>query len=478
MSVHRRLRRAGLRLIRVTMTSAQFSSEQPLGHSSSTVGAEYASQLFGRLFDLMHQYQRKNGYVFSAWGELSLLEHQILIELDQKIPRRPSDLALRVNFPIAQLIRTLDSLKRRKLLRFVPGDTKREKLVFITLEGRKIVLKLDDISNHLMNLLAEAGTADQQREMYDLWETLNNALGAPRTVARPGDHPLRLQARRYTRAFSYFGRRCGTTDLGYPDLQILFCVTECEAGCTLDQLSEKLLVPRATLKARVRKLCERGLCTEPSEKKGVMVRPTPLAIQAIAEARAGYAEFLAATLKPSVLNQLETSLDACSSMIHDWQPDYSLLRERGQPLPKATFFLPLQVQVLSEFARQQFGILQPSLPAELPAGTFVLVLFNGPTPCFSLRVKQCGSGGSYAQSLVIEEFGQSERVDWEDVARRVAECLKWGAGAIVPQGTFLRGSLRESLLPDSPLVPANGVPVQIEQRAEPLRQLIDLPSEV
>jgi DNA-binding MarR family transcriptional regulator len=462
----------------VTMTSAQVPSEQPLKHGSSAVEAQDNFHLFGRLFDLMHMYQRKNGYVFSAWGELSLLEHQLLIELDQKIPRRPSDLALRVNFPIAQLVRTLDSLRRRKFVRFVPGDTKRDKLVFITLEGRKVVLKLDDISNHLMNLLAEAGTKKQQQEMYDLWEMLNNAIGAPRTVARPGDHPLRLQARRYTRAFSYFGRRCGTTDLGYPDLQILFCVVEDDSGATLDALSRKLLVPRTTLKARVRKLYERGLCTEPSEKKGVLVRATPLTLPAVAEARAGYAQFLGATLKSEVVKQIEPMLDACASMILNWKPDYSWLHKHEQALPKETIFLPLQVQVLSEFTRQQFGILQPSVPVDLPPGTFILVLFEGPTPCFSLRLKQCNSGGSYPQSLLVEEFGHSERVDWECVSQRVAEGLQWGAGAIVPEGTFLRGSMRKCLLPRSAMAPINSLPVQIDQRAEPLRHLIDLPAEV
>jgi DNA-binding MarR family transcriptional regulator len=448
--------------------------EASLEHPSPAVDAALASRLFGALFDLMHRFQRKNGYVFSAWGELSLVEHHILIELDQKIPRRPSDLEVRVNFPISQLNHTLDSLEQRKLVRFVPGDTKREKLVLITPAGREVVVKLDDISNHLMNLLAEAGTTEQQRKMYSFWETLNNALSAPRSVARPGDHPFRLQSRRYTRVLGYFSRKCAESDLGYPDLQILFCLQESGAGLSLGTLSELLLVPRATLKARIRKLFERGLCSEPSERKGALIGPSASTAAAIDEVRQGYCQFLSQSIKPSAIDPLMQSIEACAAMIHEWQPDYRPQYAQGYALPKETIFLALQVQVLSDFARQQFGILQPSLPAELPKGTFIVVLFDGPTPCFSLRVRQIGWDGSEEQRFLFEEFGYSERIDWESASLRVVETLRWASLQSIPEGTWLRARLHEPLPELSLTSPSNHLPVRLDQRAEPLRDLLSI----
>jgi|GEM_PF-4295079 len=381
------------------------SSKPAVSHAGVGVSAQL---LLHRLFDVMHMYQRRNGYVFSAWGELSLVEHQTLIELDQNIPRRPSDLAQRVNFPLAQLFHTLDSLKQRGLVRFVPGDNKREKLVFITAEGRNIVTRLDDISNHQMNLLAEAGSSSQQRELYELWEALNNALGAPRTVARPGDHPLRLQARRYTRSFSYFSRKWESIDISYPDLQILFCLLEDDSsGVSLDRLAAILLVPRATLKTRLQKLYEKGLCTQPSEKKGALLRATARAVEALEQARDSFARSLMNVLHKPILDHLAQSLEVCATIIEAWQPEYVLGSNGQMPLPKETYFLPLQVQVLAEFARHQFGILQPSLPSDPPSGTYTVVIFDGPTPCFSARIRQCGE--DVARALLLEEFGFSER---------------------------------------------------------------------
>jgi DNA-binding MarR family transcriptional regulator len=456
----------------------------PLEHACVAPSRETASppvvsvspeSLLHRLFDVMHMYQRKNGYVFSAWGELSLVEHQTLIELDQKIPRRPSDLAQRVNFPLAQLFHTLDSLKQRGLVRFVPGDSKREKLVFITAEGREIVTRLDDISNHQMNLLAEAGSNSQQQELYELWEALNNALAAPRTVARPGDHPLRVQARRYTRSFSYFSRKWESIDISYPDLQILFCLLEEASGASLDGLAQKLLVPRATLKTRLQKLHEKGLCTQPSEKRGVLVSATARAVETLEQARQSFARSLTSVLHKPILDHLARSLDVCASIIGAWQPDYSLSSNEGGILPKETYFLPLQVQVLSEYARHQFGILQPSLSTTPPTGTYAVVIFDGPTPCFSARVRQCGEGASTIQSLLIEEFGFSERLDWECASRVIGQCLEWGSGLSAPANTFLRCRLREGLPGASQVVPANSLPLHLGPRAEPLRQLLQLP---
>jgi DNA-binding MarR family transcriptional regulator len=429
--------------------------------------------LLRRLFDVMHMYQRKNGYVFSAWGELSLVEHQTLIELDQKIPRRPSDLAQRVNFPLAQLFHTLDSLEKRGLVRFVPGDSKREKLVFITSDGRNIVTRLDDISNHQMNLLAEAGSSMQQKELYELWEALNNALGAPRTVARPGDHPLRLQARRYTRSFSYFSRKSKSVDISYPDLQILFCLLESISGVSLDDLAAKLLVPRATLKARLQKLYEKGLCSQPSQRKGALLAATAHAVEVLNQARSSFASSLIAVLHKPILDHLSTSLDMCASIIEAWQPEYSLAQDERARIPKETYFLPLQVQVLSEFARHQFGILQPSLPAVPPRGSYTVVIFDGPTPCFSARVRQCGEGA--ARSLLLEEFGFAERLDWERASLVLAQCLEWGSGGLVSANTFVRCSVQHGHPGGVLDAPANSLPVHVGPRAEPLRQLLRIP---
>jgi DNA-binding MarR family transcriptional regulator len=440
---------------------------------SPSVVSVSSETLLRRLFDVMHMYQRKNGYVFSAWGELSLVEHQTLIELDQKIPRRPSDLAQRVNFPLGQLFHTLDSLKQRSLVRFVPGDSKREKLVFITSEGRDIVTRLDDISNHQMNLLAEAGSGSQQRQLYEMWEALNNALGAPRTVARPGDHPLRLQARRYTRSFSYFSRKWESIDIGYPDLQILFCLLEGVSGVSLDDLAAKLLVPRATLKTRLQKLHEKGLCSQPSERKGVLVSPTTRAVEALNHARGSFARALIGVLHKPIIDHLAQSLDVCASIIEAWQPEYTLAHDESAGIPKETFFLPLQVQVLSDFARHQFGILQPSLPAVTPRGTYTVVIFDGPTPCFSARIRQCG--GVSVQSLLLEEFGFSERIDWERASSVLAQCLEWGAGRQVPANTFLRCRMRHGLPGGSHEAPAKSLPVHVGPRTEPLRQLLRIP---
>jgi DNA-binding MarR family transcriptional regulator len=429
------------------------------------------------LFDVMHMYQRKNGYVFSAWGELSLVEHQTLIELDQKIPRRPTDLAQRVNFPLTQLVHTLDSLKQRGLVRFVAGDSKREKLVFITSEGREVVTRLDDISNHQMNLLAEAGSTSQQRELYELWEALNNALDAPRTVARPGDHPLRLHARRYTRSFSYFSRKWESIDISYTDLQILFCLVEIPLGGSLDGLAATLLVPKATLKTRLQKLFERGLCTQPSEKRGALLNATSRAVEVLDQARNAFARSLAGVLHKPMIDHLAMSLDVCESIIEAWCPEYHVGRNGRTELPKETYFLPLQVQVLSEAARQQFGILQPSLPATPPSGTYIVVMFDGPTPCFSARIKQCGSGAAIPESFLIEEFGFSDRLDWACASRALAECLEWGTRRLVPADTFLRCSMREGLPDACHDLPANPLPVRLGPRAEPLRQLLDMPFE-
>ncbi len=449
-------------------------SNAAVSHADVSVCSQ---SLLRRLFDVMHMYQRKNGYVFSAWGELSLVEHQTLIELDQKIPRRPTDLAQRVNFPLAQLFHTLDSLKQRGLVRFVAGDSKREKLVFITAQGRDIVTRLDDISNHQMNRLAEAGSASQQRELYELWEALNNALGAPRTVARPGDHPLRLQARRYTRSFSYFSRKWESIDISYTDLQILFCMLEIPSGFSLDGLAATLLVSKATLKTRLQKLFERGLCTQPSEKKGVLLTATWQAVEVLDQARDAFARSLATVLHKPIIDHLALSLDVCAAIIEAWQPEYQLPTDRRTDPPKETYFLPLQVQVLSEVARQQFGILQPSLPAMPSSGSYIVVLFDGPTPCFSARVKQCGAGDSIPESFLIEEFGFSERLDWGCAPRALQQCLEWGTRRLVPADTFLRCSMREGL-PGLPReLPANPLPVRLGPRAEPLRQLLDMPFE-
>ncbi|MBN8551092.1 MAG: hypothetical protein J0M12_17395 [Deltaproteobacteria bacterium] len=368
-------------------------------------------------------FQRKNGYIFSAWGKLRLVEHHVLLELDRPWLLRPSDLALRLNQPAAQLAHVLSSLKRRGIVREVEGDSDREKFVLLTKKGQQLSRGLDDISNQLMNLLAANIGYQDQKRFYEFWELLNNGLGAPHTVARPGDHPLRLQTRRFTRIFGYFARRPESSSLSFSELHLLYYLTEAAQGAELGELAQELRAPVATIKKIATKLSEAGFCTRPSSKAQARIEVTEQGRLHFEATIDGLSKVLMSRLSAPVAARLAALAGVFESTIQRWTPRYEVDAAFPSIPRERSFFLELQVQILSEFARASFGILQEPLAAEEITESALIVLFQGPTPCLSVRLRQLPPEPNGNAALRLSEFGFSNRVNWKDARALLEDIL-------------------------------------------------------
>lgn len=363
------------------------------------------------------QFQRKNGYLFSAWGMLRLIEHQIILELDRGSLMRAIDLCIRLSQPAANISHVLKSLRKRGLVREIGGDSEREKLVLLTKKGKTLTTTIDDLSNSLMEGLASNLSDQEQAQVYDLWESINNALGAPPTVVRPGDHPLRLQTRRFTRVFGFLSKKPGDSTLTYPELHILDVLSLSDNGVTLGSLAQVLRVPGSTLKKVVSKLHAEGLCSAPTTRQGKTVHITNVGTVAFARTIGERAKVFDTAFPPLLVKKLAEVLPIFKGMVETWNPDYSAPQKDLRITCEYDFFARLRIQHLRTHARNFWG-LNPNLDSINEGDSKTILVSRGVTPCFFL--KYCASGAEVS----LEDFGCAPSVDWDSVAALVSQVFE------------------------------------------------------
>jgi DNA-binding MarR family transcriptional regulator len=361
-------------------------------------------------------FQRKNGYIFSAWGKLRLVEHQILIELDRSPLIRPVDLSILLHQPPANISHILASLRKKGMVREVEGNSDREKLILLTASGRRITSHLDDLSNHLMNSFSENLSNREQSKIYELWESINDSLGSPRTVISPGDHPLRIQTRRFTRVFGFLSKKPTDSALSYPEIQILYSLSSARDGILLRDLAHILHVPVSTLKKNLAKLHLSGLCSAPTSRRGQAIRICTKGSEFFESTIERIAQRFKGDFSDSLIRKIFDSLPLFERTVANWTPTYAFPSPELYIKTQDSFFAHLQIPYLKEYARRSWGIM-PSPMEKRDTPQESILMYRGPTPCFYLNYRNLEG------ICVWEEFGCAPSTNWAEVGQVLFKAL-------------------------------------------------------
>ena len=203
---------------------------------------------------LLLRFQRKNRYLASAWGALRIAEQQLLLELDTPGAVRPSELSWRLCLPMPNVSHLIASMKRKGYVASYPlSFDKREGRVTLTKKGVSKVRETDRISNFLMHDFVNPFSDEEQRILHRLFADMGDGLGAPPSVCKPGDHPLRIETRRLTRSLGIITRDLAGTGLTNIELQLLYLLQE-KGPSAREELAEELGITASALSRGISRL--------------------------------------------------------------------------------------------------------------------------------------------------------------------------------------------------------------------------------
>lgn len=152
-----------------------------------------------RLFHKMAQGNRAIGS--SLPGGLSLVQNQMLVELDADKQRTLRDLEGLLKLDQSSISRLASGLERDGFLKRIadPQDARRYQLS-LTAAGRRIIAATDKMADQKLEELCSALTRPESSELLNYFRKLGDGLDEPRAIPRLEEHPMRSEQRRLARA--------------------------------------------------------------------------------------------------------------------------------------------------------------------------------------------------------------------------------------------------------------------------------------
>ncbi len=189
-----------------------------------------SQELSLRLHRAMREFPRYNRFLDTAHGlALAPVESHMLVEVGGATSLPVKELIDRLGLEKSAVSKLVKKLIAQSLLGFAGTHAdKRQKNVRLLPPGKNLLKKFDRASDeHLQRLGAAASFTGKEFEHLEIVLTaVADALGAPYSQKRSGEHHLRCAIRRLTRAFQLLDRRAMGSRLNTLEWQTLLSVCE------------------------------------------------------------------------------------------------------------------------------------------------------------------------------------------------------------------------------------------------------------
>lgn len=220
------------------------------------------TESYARLYRLLRRAQRENRFVAGAAGtRLGLMETHLLVELDAFPEAGITEVAELLAIDKVAVSRLVAGLEAGKIIKTAPETTdRRRKRIQITAYGRGILDKIDRFYNESMERMCSRLDERERSRFHKFLKSLADGLNAPPSPRRSGDHFLRPDVRRVTRAFGLLGQSVFQAgSLSSVEWQMLSLAEEQSNCASPSALAESMNVPLNTLSGALARLQSRGL---------------------------------------------------------------------------------------------------------------------------------------------------------------------------------------------------------------------------
>jgi DNA-binding MarR family transcriptional regulator len=228
-----------------------------------------------RLHRALREFPRYNQFVTDAHAlPLRLVESHVIVELDSSPGITVGELAQILNYDPTALSKCLHSLAQRGIVSIRPDSRdKRIRRLVLSRAGIELLRAFDQLADRQLayfNTYVRLGPPEIKR-LRDVLGQLADALCAPPSSSRDGEHPLRAAIRRLTRSFGLLGGRAMNMPLNALEWQLLLTVCEHSGRFTPSDLTGLLKVHKVALSLALKHLAKAGFISKRRDRTDTRV---------------------------------------------------------------------------------------------------------------------------------------------------------------------------------------------------------------
>ncbi len=214
-----------------------------------------------RLFHKMAQGNRAIGNALP--GGLSLVQEQLLVELDADKERSLRDLEALLKLDQSSISRIAAGLEERGFIRRLsdPNDGRRY-ILQLTAAARNVISAIDRFADNRLKLLCSALSSQELRDLKRYFEMLGDGLGEPRGIPRASEHPIRVEQRRLARAVGLLSDSYMQSGLAVSTWHLLSEICSSREALHIKSISERLGLAKNSISTLVAVLEKKGIVTK------------------------------------------------------------------------------------------------------------------------------------------------------------------------------------------------------------------------
>jgi DNA-binding MarR family transcriptional regulator len=235
-----------------------------------------STEIGRRIIQYFRDFQKLNRFiVLDSSPAISLSAIHALIEIDAQPGISIGSLSLVLDMPRTSVATIVESLRRRRLVRNIQSKKdKRYHALYATQTGRKYLQRDDAVAERMLRWLLEPLSSEQQDELRMLFRAVADGCGLEDCPARPGEHQIRKELRRSTRALRLIHPDFFGSGMGSPEWQLLTLILTRSDALRISQVASELHIPLSSTTTILARLKKRGFVAttrDPSDKRASRV---------------------------------------------------------------------------------------------------------------------------------------------------------------------------------------------------------------
>jgi len=206
-------------------------------------------------------FQKLNRFIVLNGGpSISLAAIHALIEVDAQPGISIGLLSQVLDMPRTSVATIVEGVRRRRLLSNKRSKhDKRYHELFITKTGVLYLRGDDAVAEQQLRWLLEPLSPEQQQMLRALFRSIADGSGLIDCPERPGEHPLRKELRRSTRALRLIHNDFFGSGMGSPEWQLLNLVLTRRNALRVSQAASELQIPLSSATTILARLRKKGL---------------------------------------------------------------------------------------------------------------------------------------------------------------------------------------------------------------------------
>lgn len=243
-----------------------------------------STEIGRRIINYFRDFQKLNRFIVLASSPaVSLSAIHALIEIDAQPGISIGTLSQVLDMPRTSVATIVESLRRRRLVSNKQSkEDGRYRALYATQTGRKYLQRDDEVAERMLRWLLEPLSLEQQHELGALFRAVADGCGLADCPARPGEHPIRKELRRSTRALRLIHSDFFGSGMGSPEWQLLSLVLARSDALRISQVASELRIPLSSTTTILSRLRKRGFVV--TRRDSSDKRASQVAIRAYAKA--------------------------------------------------------------------------------------------------------------------------------------------------------------------------------------------------